>query len=68
MEILTEDQETKNGEVLAIGLMLKKDPEHKGWWLTKWGSKSSLGLWRMLSHIVDEMREDDLQERLDNNG
>lgn len=49
---LTEAQETRRGELLAKVLKLRKDREHPDRYVTEWGTKTPLGLFRAVSRIV----------------
>lgn len=49
-------QEQIAGRKLAFRLQLRRDPEHKDRWLTEWGTKTDLGLWRTVTRMVDELR------------
>ena len=48
---MTEDEETKRGELLAEVLQLKKKRSN-GRYDTEWGDKTALGLFRTIALIV----------------
>lgn len=50
--ILTEAEEARRGALLAQMLNLKRSPE-KDRWLTQWGTKTDLGLYRSIKRIIN---------------
>jgi hypothetical protein len=44
--------ELEIGVQLSTGLKLRKDPEYKDRWLTTWGTKTDLGLYRTIAEII----------------
>lgn len=51
---LTDEQEEKLGNQLALGLRLMKDKKHPSMWCTAWGVKTGKGLWRLFQGIYDD--------------
>jgi hypothetical protein len=51
---ITEDQEAKIGRAIAIVLMLKKDSDHGDRYITEWGNKTAIGLYRTVKCIINE--------------
>ena len=51
--MITEDQEREVGEVIAQALYLKKDRIYPDRYKTDWGTKTALGLFRTLRHIIE---------------
>lgn len=49
---LTEDQEAAIGRQLASVLRLRRDSRNKEHWGTDWGSKTNLGIYRMVKRIM----------------
>lgn len=50
--MLTEQEETKRGELIAQVLKLKKGKD--GYYKTDWGAKTALGLFRTIERIVKD--------------
>lgn len=53
-EPLTEAEEIRRGNMLAEALHLKRDKTYPDRWLTDWGNKTSLGLFRTVKRMVEE--------------
>lgn len=55
---MTEEEETRRGQIIADGLYLRADraPDSRGdqRYLTQWGSKTALGLYRTMKRAVLE--------------
>ncbi len=51
-EPLTETEQVRRGDLLAEVLKLKHDRYYEDRWQTTWGTKTSLGLFRMIERIV----------------
>jgi hypothetical protein len=49
---LTEEQEAQRGALLAEVLKLRRDREHPDRWQTTWGTKTDLGLFRIVERIL----------------
>lgn len=54
LEELTEAEETRRGELLCQVLHLRKDRENPRRYLTTWGSKTQLGIFRAVARIVTD--------------
>lgn len=52
LEKLTEQEEEKRGKLLAEVLRLGRDPIYEDRWLTTWGTKTDLGVFRVVKRIV----------------
>ncbi len=52
-ETLTEEQMTEIGGQLASDLSLKRDREHKDRFVTAWGTKTALGLYRTIYAMMN---------------
>lgn len=50
----TDDQKTAIGLKWAKILQLRKDREHNDRFLTTWGSKTPLGIYHTIKHLVNE--------------
>lgn len=53
-KIITEDEEKRRGEILIQVLHLKKDRNAPGRYLTTWGNKTPLGLFRTIERIIED--------------
>lgn len=51
---ITEAEEARRGELIAKALRLKRDREYPDRYPTDWGTKTNLGLYRMLKRIVED--------------
>lgn len=51
---LTEQEETRRGEMLALVLQLQKSQAEPGRYRTDWGTKTPLGIFRTVKRIVEE--------------
>lgn len=51
---LTEAEETRRGELIAEVLGLRRNPREQDRWLTTWGTKTSIGLFRTMKRLVEE--------------
>jgi hypothetical protein len=51
---ITETEEARRGALLAEVFMLKSSKIHPDRWLTEWGSKTNLGLYRLAERIVKD--------------
>ena len=50
----SEAEMTARGEAIATALMLPRDPEHDDRYVTGWGTKTALGLYRTLAAALKE--------------
>ncbi len=51
---LTEAEEARRGALLAQILKLRRDREYPDRWQTEWGTKTNLGLFRIVVRIVED--------------
>lgn len=58
--LLTEAELNELGNVLARGLGMRKDFEHFDRWRTVWGTKTGLGLIRMLDNMLNGIKMGDI--------
>lgn len=49
---LTEAEQARRGKIIAQALHLKHDREHPDRYQTDWGTKTDLGLFRMIERII----------------
>lgn len=54
MKKLTEQQETQCGQLIADVLSLRRHSIERGRYSTEWGSKTALGIFRMVKRIIEE--------------
>lgn len=52
MNQLTEQEEERRGRLIAEALRLKRDKKHENRYRTEWGTKTDLGLFRMMERLV----------------
>lgn len=53
---LTEQEETERGAMLAAVLHLRRSLAEHGRYVTDWGTKTPLGLFRTIKRIVEESK------------
>jgi hypothetical protein len=53
-EELDEAEEMRRGAMLADALNLKRDEDFPDRWLTDWGNKTNLGLYRIVRRLIVE--------------
>ena len=51
---ITEEEETRRGDILAENLNLKRSHDYPDRWYTQWGTKTSLGLFRIVKRFAEE--------------
>jgi hypothetical protein len=51
---LTETEETRRGELIARILKLKHSREYPDRYNTEWGTKTALGLFRIMARLVED--------------
>jgi len=51
---ITETEEARRGALLASVLNLKRDRVYPDRWLTDWGNKTNLGLFRICERIIKD--------------
>jgi len=46
------------GREISSALKLRKDPEHKDRWQTEWGTKTNIGIARVVASMIEHPRKD----------
>ena len=54
MKQITEQEEIRRGELIAEVLCLRRSPREQDRYLTAWGTKTDLGLFRTVKRIIEE--------------
>jgi hypothetical protein len=51
---LSEAEAARRGRLIAEGLNLKRDRDYPDRWQTNWGTKTDLGLFRILARLIQD--------------
>jgi hypothetical protein len=51
---MTEAEQARRGEMIAAALKLKRDKDYPDRYQTEWGTKTALGLFRILKRMIQD--------------